>query len=59
MKASELAAKLLEMPDCEVIVKRFERDDSTYGASIKEFDITGIWQFSISEKWVELSMKER
>ncbi|OQB43775.1 MAG: hypothetical protein BWY02_02984 [bacterium ADurb.Bin157] len=59
MKASELAKELLKVPDCEVLIRRFELNENVFDGEMKEAEVTGIWQFSVENKWLELSLKER
>ncbi len=59
MKASELAAELLKMPDCEVLMRYYEHNENGIGGEIKTAEINGVWQFSVENKWLELSLKER
>jgi hypothetical protein len=57
MKASELAAELLKAPDCEVLIRYFEHNKT--GGTMKEVEVNGIWSFSVENKWLDLSLKER
>lgn len=59
MKASELAKELLKMSDCEILIRYFEPNKSGFDGEMKEAEVTGIWQFSVENKWLELSLKER
>ena len=41
-------------PDCDVYVY-----DDVDGGTPKQALVTGVWQFSVSEGWLDLSLQER
>ena len=59
MKAKELALELLKTPNCEVQIRYFEHNKDGFGGTPKQAVITGVWQFSESEGWLDLNIQER
>ena len=58
MTAKELAEKLLENPDFEVRICIGEQDDSVYGFTVRDFNVTGIGDIGYSDKVIILSAEE-
>ena len=59
MKAKELAEKLLEHPEFEVMISIFENDGSAYGLGLRTFSITGIGDTGHSMKVIKLDIDEK